>query len=245
MTAPKLPPDSHWTIDSGIAQSPNQSVTSLCAWRAEIRSRRWTSEVQPLTFDCRLSTAACRSARSACELLGAGLGLGAHGGDPVARGGDLLVELLRALLGLLDRGEPARDLVAQRAHARDQRRVGLLDPAQVLGPRLQVVEPVGLEQQRRGVGHPAAVDVDEAARERVQRAPQLGARERQLVAGDRDLALEPALALLAGGEHGRELGLALSGDDRLLLGGGELGRGGVDLRREAPAPGRGRRRSAS
>ena len=48
MTASQLPLDSHITIDSGIAQSSNQSPTSCCAWRAEIRSRRSTSEVQRL-----------------------------------------------------------------------------------------------------------------------------------------------------------------------------------------------------
>ena len=74
---------------------------------------------------------------------------------------------------------------------------------------------------------------------------QLVARGRELPAGDRDLALEPALALLAGGEHRRELGLALRGDDRLLLGAGELRRGGVDLGAERLRLRRGRRRSAS
>ena len=67
LTASQLPLDSHITIDSGIAQSPNQSPTSCWAWRAEIRSRRSTSEVQPATCDCRLSTAACLRARTAAS----------------------------------------------------------------------------------------------------------------------------------------------------------------------------------
>ena len=164
MTAPKLPPDSHWTIDSGIAQSPNHWLTSVCACWAETCSQVLDpvgppGDLRLQALDLRLPLGPQR-----LQLGGAGLGLGADGGDPVARGGDLLVELLRALLGLLDRREPVGDLVAQRAHVRDQRRVGLLDPLQVLGAGLEVVEPVGGEQEGGGVGHPAAVDVDESAR---------------------------------------------------------------------------------
>ena len=155
-----------------------------------MRSSRCTSSVQRPTCDCRLSTAAWRCGPQAASCGGLGLGLGAHGGDLVAGGLDLGVERLGAPLGLLDRGELRRDLVAQGAHPRDQRRVGLLDPAQVLGPGLQVVEAVGLEQDRGRVGHPAAVDRDQAVGERVQPAAELRSRGGELVAGQRDLGLE-------------------------------------------------------
>ena len=137
-----------------------------------------------------------------------------------------------ALPRFLDRGEPVRDLVAKGAHPADQRRVGLLDPAQVLGPGLEVVEAVGLEQDGGRVGHVAPVDVDEAVGEGVQGAAKLVAGGRELVASDRHLGRQLRLALLALREHGGELRLALGGVDRLLLGDGELRRRRVDLRAE-------------
>ncbi len=229
MTAPKLPLDSHWTIDCGIAQSPNHCPTSCWAWRAETRSRCWTSDVQSLTCDCSAVDLRLSLGAEGVELLGAGLRVGADGGDLVAGRGDSKVELVDALPGFLDRGELLGDLVAEGAHPADQRRVGLLDSAQVLGAGLEVVEAVGLEQDGGRVGHVAPVDVDEAVGEGVQGSAKLVAGGGELVASDRHLLGQLRLALLALREHGGELRLALGGVDRPLLGHGELRRRRVDL----------------
>ena len=63
--------------------------------------------------------------------------------------------------------------VAQRPHAADDRRVLLLDPAQVLVARDEVVEAVGLEHHREQVGARRAVDPDQALTQHVERAAQL------------------------------------------------------------------------
>ena len=133
----------------------------------------------------------------------------------------------------LDGLEVGRDLGAQHAHALGERGIRLLDPLQVLGPGGEVVEAVGLEEQRGRVGIVALVHRDEAVGERVEGAAQAIARvgERRLGLGD--LGVELGGALLAADERGGELGLALGGGLGLGLGGGELGALRVDVGREA------------
>jgi hypothetical protein len=214
-----LPPDSHITIASGIAQSPNQLATVCWACAAETCWARCTSSSQAATWDLRPDSAAACSAR-ACSSCAAAAGaaagdLSASGVDPLIEGDDLGASLLHL-------GELCGDQVAKLPHARGKLCVGLLDPAEELSASGQVVEALGVEQHLGRVRSTAHVDGHEAARERAQGAaqagPSLGEPRRRLVHTNRELGL----ALPALGEDGGELRLSRGGDRRLGASRGQL-----------------------
>ena len=98
------------------------------------------------------------------------LGRRTRGCDLGPRGLQLVVERDDLGLRLLELCELELDLVAQPANTRGEVRVGGLDPLEVLDPGREVLEAVGLQKQRRGVGVVALVDRDEAVAERVEGA---------------------------------------------------------------------------
>ncbi len=163
------------------------------------------------------------------------------------------LDLVAVLGHPLDRHPGA---VAQRPHPADDRGVLLLDPAQVLVAREQVVEAVGLEHHREQVGVAGAVDADEPVAQHVQRAvqllvscsrrsfsrlrrcldaAQLGDHDRLAVAQDRDLAGELVDAGVVVGELAREDALAVLLLLELGLGAGRAATAGPG-RTRSPAP---------
>ena len=121
--------------------------------------------------------------------------------------------------GAADRDHKVLGLVAQRMDAVDDRRVLLLDRVQVAVALEQVVEAVGLEDHRDGVGLVGLVDIDEPGREDVHRDVEALAKCDQVV----DLTVEPRLGPIEALLHDR-LAVAQGGHlaDELVDVGGEL-----------------------
>ena len=108
----------------------------------------------------------------------------------------LLLDRVAVRGHLLDR-EPGA--VAQRAHAADDRGVLLLDPAQVLIARDEVVEAVGFEHHREQVGAAGAVDADQPLAQHVERAPELLLELLEVILG----AVEAGLSAAQLADHDR------------------------------------------
>ena len=178
LTALKFPPDSHITIACGIAHWPTQVETVCCACAAAAcwLCCAWAccSSGAPAAppRDLGLEAGHSRRLLLACllELRCLSLGIGAHRGDLVARGGDPLVEGDLLGLRLLNLGKLRRHLVAERSHAAGERGVRGLDPPHQLGPVGEVVEPLGAQEQLGRVGRVSLVDGHEAPGQGPQRA---------------------------------------------------------------------------
>ena len=102
-----------------------------------------------------------------------------------------------ALLGVLDRRQPRRRPASRSVRTRATSEASASSIRRRYSARVcEVVEAVGLEQQRGRVGHPAAVDRDEPVGERVQARAEAGRAAAASSSRVRaDLGLEPRLAL--------------------------------------------------
>src|SRR5215204_9339 len=152
------------------------------------------------------------------ELGLAGLELRAGAHELGLLGGD-------AVAVVLDSGDGVAGLVAQSAHAPDDRRVLLLDAAQVLIAAEQVIEAVGLEDHGEHVGLVGAVDLDQAMAQYPERGVQVAMQPLEPVLGAHEARLDAAQL----GDHG---GLTIAQHGHLTGELVDLGPVALDLGRE-------------
>ena len=165
LTGQIQPPLAPWTGPAGSGATPGVALACwICCW---IWS--WRSETSPSSlsmFELTESSAAAFWSRAAARSASR-----ASSWIRVRSSSAFFdCDLVAVLRHPVDRHPSA---VAQRPHAADDRRVLLLDPAQVLVARDEVVEAVGLEHHGDQVGARRAVDPDQALAQHVERAAQL------------------------------------------------------------------------